>query len=151
MLATDWDGYDEPVTWHAKVPFSDCFTFEFAQPEEPESVFYVRYDQDFCHVSGSGLQKAIITPRTAKVSGEDMTYRLSTYVGVQSFIYVTGDSERLILYEKSGDMIYVASHDAAFSVTLVCRDKVMDETVSFAAGETCIIRITDGVPAFYIP
>ena len=104
---------------------------------------------DFRAVEGPGLQNVEYTRSTVEATGENMQYEVGISTGTRTYLEVTGSGESRVRYERDGKKGYFTAQDAPFTVVLRDRDQQEPlDTMDFSAGETCTIRIRDGVPSF---
>ena len=86
---------------------------------------------------------------TVEATGENMQYEVGISTGTRTYLEVTGSGESRVRYERDGKKGYFTAQDAPFTVVLRDRDQQEPlDTMEFSAGETCTIRIRDGVPSF---
>ena len=104
---------------------------------------------DFRAVEGPGRQNVEYTRSTVEATGENMQYEVGISTGTRTYLEVTGSGESRVRYERDGKKGYFTAQDAPFTVVLRDRDQQEPlDTMEFSAGETCTIRIRDGVPSF---
>lgn len=139
-----------PGSTSAQVRFSESFSVRF-EPEQAEArSICLSFDgDDFRAVEGPGLQNVEYTRSTVEATGENMQYEVGISTGTRTYLEVTGSGESRVRYERDGKKGYFTAQDAPFTVVLRDRDQQEPlDTMDFSAGETCTIRIRDGVPSF---
>ena len=139
-----------PGSTSVQVRFSESFSVRF-EPEQAEArSICLSFDgDDFRAVEGPGLQNVEYTRSTVEATGENMQYEVGISTGTRTYLEVTGSGESRVRYERDGKKGYFTAQDAPFTVVLRDRDQQEPlDTMDFPAGETCTIRIRDGVPSF---
>ena len=131
-----------PGSTSVQVRFSESFSVRF-EPERAK-------DRSIClSFDGPGLQNVEYTRSTVEATGENMQYEVGISTGTRTYLEVTGSGESRVRYERDGKKGYFTAQDAPFTVVLRDRDQQEPlDTMEFSAGETCTIRIRDGVPSF---
>lgn len=137
-----WDGTMPVLDRHGGLPI---------EPERAKdrSICLSFDGDDFRAVEGPGLQNVEYTRSTVEATGENMQYEVGISTGTRTYLEVTGSGESRVRYERDGKKGYFTAQDAPFTVVLRDRDQQEPlDTMEFSAGETCTIRIRDGVPSF---
>ena len=127
-----------PGSTSVQVRFSESFSVRFEPERAKDRSICLSFDgDDFRAVEGPGLQNVEYTRSTVEATGE------------RTYLEVTGSGESRVRYERDGKKGYFTAQDAPFTVVLRDRDQQEPlDTMDFSAGETCTIRIRDGVPSF---
>ena len=139
-----------PGSTSAQVRFSESFSVRFEPERAKDRSICLSFDgDDFRAVEGPGLQNVEYTRSTVEATGENMQYEVGISTGTRTYLEVTGSGESRVRYERDGKKGYFTAQDAPFTVVLRDRDQQEPlDTMEFSAGETCTIRIRDGVPSF---
>ena len=137
-----------PGSTSAQVRFSESFSVRFEPERAKDRSICLSFDgDDFRAVEGPGLQNVEYTRSTVEATGENMQYEVGISTGTRTYLEVTGSGESRVRYERDGKKGYFTAQDAPFTVVLRDQQEPLD-TMEFSAGETCTIRIRDGVPSF---
>ena len=139
-----------PGSTSVQVRFSESFSVRFEPERAKDRSICLSFDgDDFRAVEGPGLQNVEYTRSTVEATGENMQYEVGISTGTRTYLEVTGSGESRVRYERDGKKGYFTAQDAPFTVVLRDRDQQEPlDTMDFPAGETCTIRIRDGVPSF---